>query len=50
VAGERYLPSVIGQANLYQPSDRGLEKQLAEKLAWLRQLEQNNEWQRGEHD
>lgn len=50
VAGERYLPTQVGQPNLYQPSDRGLEKQLAEKLAWLRQADQHSDWQRGEHD
>lgn len=50
VAGERYLPTDVGQPNLYQPVDRGLEKQLAEKLAWLRQADQLSTWQRGEND
>ena len=40
-AGETYLPAeLIGQA-FYQPSERGLEKQLAEKMAYLAQLDAN---------
>lgn len=50
VAGERYLPCEIKQTALYQPSDRGFEKQLADKLAWLRNFDQHSEWQRGDHD
>lgn len=51
VAGERYLPSVVGEVNLYQPSDRGLEKQLKAKLDWLQQHDQQSNWQRGDdHD
>lgn len=38
-AGERYLPVEMAQMQFYQPSDRGLEKQLAEKLSYLQQLD-----------
>lgn len=38
-AGERYLPPELAQQDWYQPSDRGLEKQISEKLARLRQLD-----------
>ena len=38
-AGERYLPAEMAQMQFYQPSDRGLEKQLAEKLSYLQQLD-----------
>ena len=48
-AGENYFPEALSNAqhakgyntNFYQPSDRGLEKQLKEKLDYLQQL--NNE-------
>ncbi|MGQ4275860.1 replication-associated recombination protein A [Pseudidiomarina sp. E22-M8] len=46
VPGERYLPSVVGQPELYQPSDRGLEKQLRAKLEWLQQNDTSSDWQR----
>lgn len=39
-AGERYLPVEMAQMQFYHPSDRGLEKQLAEKLSYLKQLDQ----------
>ena len=50
-AGENYFPEALANANgynteLYQPSERGLEKQLKEKLAFLRQLNQNSNEQR----
>ncbi len=38
-AGERYLPPELWQEQFYQPTDRGLEKQLAEKLRYLRELD-----------
>lgn len=50
VAGERYLPSPIAQVTLYQPSDRGLEKQLHEKLQWMQQQHQQSDWQRGDDE
>lgn len=51
VPGERYLPTPVGAVELYQPSDRGLEKQLKEKLEWLQQNSRHSSWQRGDdHD
>lgn len=56
-AGENYFPEALAKANeqsngynteLYQPSDRGLEKQLKEKLDYLNQLNQNSNEQRYE--
>lgn len=38
-AGERYLPEELAGQQFYQPSDRGMEKQLAEKLRFLQQLD-----------
>jgi putative ATPase len=40
-AGQTYLPdALLGQPALYQPVDRGLESKIAEKLASLRQKNQ----------
>ena len=40
-AGQTYLPNVLlGQRALYEPVDRGLESKIAEKLASLRQKNQ----------
>ncbi|MBL4822470.1 MAG: replication-associated recombination protein A [Colwellia sp.] len=52
-AGENYFPEALARAfdadcNLYQPSDRGLEKQLKEKLDYLQQLNENSNEQRYE--
>jgi len=52
-AGENYFPEALAKADsshtkLYQPSDRGLEKQLQEKLNYLQQLNQNSKEQRYE--
>lgn len=41
-AGENYFPEEISQTSLYQPTDRGLEKQLSEKLRYLNQLNQQS--------
>lgn len=38
-AGERYLPAELAGRQFYQPADRGMEKQLAEKLRYLRALD-----------
>ena len=35
-AGERYLPEGMDPPGWYQPTDRGLEAKIREKLAWLR--------------
>jgi putative ATPase len=52
-AGENYFPEALARADdvnnrFYQPSDRGLEKQLKEKLDYLNQLNQNSNEQRYE--
>src|SRR6266850_2319033 len=38
-AGESYLPEGLDGVNFYQPTSRGLEGKLAEKLAHLRELD-----------
>lgn len=38
-AGECYLPEALRDLQLYQPAERGLEKQLAEKMRYLQQLD-----------
>ncbi|MBK9520354.1 MAG: replication-associated recombination protein A [Rhodocyclaceae bacterium] len=38
-AGERYLPDGMAEPNWYQPTTRGLEQKIADKLAHLRQLD-----------
>lgn len=52
-AGENYFPEALARAGefdckLYHPSNRGLEKQLKEKLDYLNQLNQNSNEQRYE--
>ncbi|MES2740341.1 MAG: replication-associated recombination protein A [Pseudomonadota bacterium] len=38
-AGERYLPDDMAEPGWYQPVPRGLESKIADKLAWLRELD-----------
>ena len=38
-AGETYLPEGLGEPGWYQPTPRGLEGTIAEKLAYLRRLD-----------
>nr|WP_306125638.1 replication-associated recombination protein A [Rheinheimera baltica] len=45
-AGERYLPAELADQQFYQPVERGMEKQLAEKLRYLKQLDQDSVQQR----
>jgi len=45
-AGECYLPPEIADTQLYNPTDRGLEKQLREKLNYLNSLNRNSNDQR----
>jgi putative ATPase len=35
-AGERYLPEALGEVSLYEPTERGLEARIRERLAQLR--------------
>lgn len=46
-AGERYLPDALADQQFYHPSERGMEKQLAEKLRYLQQLDQQSIQKRG---
>jgi putative ATPase len=39
-AGETYLPDGMKEPNWYQPTPRGLEQQIAEKMSFLRGLDQ----------
>lgn len=39
-AGEVYLPEALAGVSFYQPTDRGLEKKIAEKLDYLKQCDQ----------
>ncbi|RUO33404.1 replication-associated recombination protein A [Aliidiomarina soli] len=45
-AGERYLPQELNDRDWYQPSERGLEKQISEKLRRLRTLDQQSDRRR----
>jgi putative ATPase len=40
-AGEDYLPEGMPAVSWYEPTDRGLEAKIAEKLAYLRGLDRN---------
>ncbi|EOS96524.1 recombination factor protein RarA [Erwinia tracheiphila] len=41
-AGENYFPSQMAQTQYYQPTSRGLEAKIGEKLAWLTEQDQNS--------
>lgn len=41
-AGENYFPEGLQDTLLYEPEPRGLEKQISEKLNYLRQLDSNS--------
>lgn len=45
-AGENYFPEQLSNTSFYTPSNRGLEKQLKEKLDFLNQLNQQSDEQR----
>lgn len=45
-AGEVYLPEALQGAVFYQPSERGLEKQISEKLRYLKNCDRVSEKQR----
>ena len=46
VAGESYFPPELQDRQYYQPAPRGLEIQLGEKLASVRQANGDSEWKR----
>jgi len=39
-AGETYLPEGMAEPGWYEPAPRGIESKIAEKLAWLRSLDE----------
>ena len=39
-AGETYLPEGLSEPDFYQPVPRGLEAKIAEKLSWLKDLDE----------
>lgn len=39
-AGETYMPENLAEPDFYQPVSRGLEIKIAEKMAWLKQLDE----------
>lgn len=41
-AGEDYFPQAMAQTRYYQPTSRGLEAKIGEKLAWLTAQDQNS--------
>jgi putative ATPase len=41
-AGQSYLPEGMAEPNWYRPTDRGLEAKIAEKMAFLRRLDQGS--------
>ena len=49
-AGERYLPEGMKEAKFYEPTPRGLERQISERLDELRRLDQAAERQPGENE
>jgi putative ATPase len=40
-AGEDYWPEGLGAQRFYEPTDRGLEQRIAERLRHLRELNDN---------
>ncbi len=46
VPGESYLPEALADRSYYQPVNRGMEIQIAEKLKRLRNLDLQSEFQR----
>ncbi|MGJ8646259.1 MAG: replication-associated recombination protein A [Marinomonas colpomeniae] len=47
-AGENYLPEELAEMRYYQPTDRGLEKKITDKLAWLSGLDDQSDRKRYE--
>lgn len=41
-AGENYFPPQMAQTRYYQPTSRGLEGKIGEKLAWLNEQDKNS--------
>ncbi|PPC77050.1 recombination factor protein RarA [Pokkaliibacter plantistimulans] len=49
-AGEHYLPEEIFNQRFYQPTERGLERKIGEKLSYLRQLDELSDLKRYEEN
>jgi putative ATPase len=49
-AGETYLPDGMPEPGWYQPVPRGIEAKIAEKLAWLRSLDDDARGDGGQGD
>lgn len=47
-AGENYFPPELRTTQFYIPTERGMEKQIKDKLAWLKQLDEASEFKRYE--
>ena len=45
-AGENYFPEALKDTQLYFPTERGMEKQIKQKLDWLRELDLGSEQKR----
>ena len=45
-AGENYFPEELKETQFYFPSERGMEKQIKEKLEWLKALDEQSEKKR----
>ena len=41
-AGEHYLPEALSERRYYQPTERGLERRIADRLAWLAALDEES--------
>ncbi|MEJ6669354.1 MAG: replication-associated recombination protein A [Pseudomonadales bacterium] len=50
VPGERYFPEAVGEQAFYEPTERGLEGKIREKLVYLRKLSAASPFQRYEDD
>lgn len=47
-AGQTYFPDSLGEQTFYQPTQRGMEKQISDKLAYLAQLSKAHADEHGE--
>lgn len=45
-AGENYFPEELKETQFYFPSERGMEKQIKEKLTWLKALDEQSHTKR----
>ena len=50
VPGERYFPQTLEDEVFYEPSDRGLELKIKEKLEFLRKANRASQFQRYHHE